>query len=256
MKTVNDPQNRVKTMTTVFTIVESLQRSDGVRISELAAELDLAKSTVHRHLSTLEELEYVVKEGDVYYLGLRFIGLGEFVRNRKLAFRLARDKVADLAEETEERAQFIAEEHGLGVCVHRSIGKRAVKADLEVGKRVPLHATASGKAILAHLPDRKRDRILTRRGLESYTDNTYTNQSELESHLDEIRDSGVAINEQEHIRGLKAIGVPVMGPDGDVLGAISVSGPAHRMKGTWLEDTLPSLLLGTANELELNIVYS
>jgi DNA-binding IclR family transcriptional regulator len=255
MKTVEDPQNKVKTTSTVFTIIESLEEGDGVRISELANELGLAKSTVHRHLATLCELEYVVKEGDEYHLGLQFLGLGEFVRNRKRSYQLAREKVEELGRETEERAQFIVEEHGLGVCVHRAIGRKAVKADLEVGKRVPMHATSAGKSILANLPSERLEAILDERGLPRYTENTITDRATLYEELEVVRSRGFGINNQEHVSGLKAVGVPVIGPEDQVIGSLSVSGPAHRMKGEWLEETLPDLLLGTANELELNIAY-
>lgn len=252
----NQDRGRVKTTETAFKIIELLMEWDGGRLSDVAAELDLAKSTVHRHLSTLEDLEYVTRTDGVYRTGFRFLELGEQTRTRSDAYQLARGKVEDLAEETEERSQFIAEEYGKGIYVFRETGERAVHTDSEIGKRVPIHATAAGKSILASLTDDRVEEIVERRGLAKLTEHTITDADRLWADLEEIRDRGYSINDQENTSGLRAIGVPVEYETGEPLGALSVSGPTHRFRGTLFEETLPNLLLGTANELELNIKYS
>lgn len=247
---------RVKTTETAFEIIEYLSERDGGRISAVAADLDLAKSTVHRHLHTLVELEYVVEEDGVFRPGLGFLQLGERTRSRREAYRLASEAVADLAAETEERAQFVVEEHGRGVYVFRETGPRAVHTDSEIGKRIPIHATAAGKAILAFLPDDRVAEILDRRGLPAVTDHTITDERTLQDELAEIRERGYSSNRQENTPGLRAIGVPVKREDGTPIGALSVSGPTHRFQGPRFERELPNLLLGTANELELNVQYA
>lgn len=249
----NDTVGSVETM---FAIVERLQELDGAGVSELASDLGFAKSTVHRHLATLEGMEYVVKKGDVYYVGLRFLDLGEYTRNRKLAYKMAGEKVSELAVETEERAQFIVEEHGKAVFIHRDTGDRAVLTDPGIGKRIPLHATAAGKAILAHLSDDELSRIIERRGLPKVTEYTITDEEALHEELENCRARGYSYNKQENLIGLHAVGVPVKDASGGVLGSLSISGPSHRLKGEWFERELPNLLLGSANELELNINYS
>lgn len=252
----DDDRGRVKTTETAFRIVELLMEADGMSLSELTREFDLAKSTVHRHLTTLLELEYVTREDGVYETGLRFLEIGEQTRTRSDAYQLAQEKVTDLAAETEERSQFIVEEYGAGVYVFRETGERAVHTDSEIGKRIPIHATAAGKAILACLPDDRIDEILDRQGLPALTEQTTTDESTLRDELTLVRERGYSINDQENTDGLRAIGVPVCYEDGEPLGALSVSGPTHRFRGTLFEETLPNLLLGTANELELNIQYS
>ncbi|WP_408960369.1 IclR family transcriptional regulator [Natrinema sp. 74] len=254
--TESHDRERVKTTETAFRIVELLTERDGMRLSDLARELDLAKSTAHRHLSTLTALEYVTKEDNVYRTGLRFLEIGEQTRTRSDAYQLAEENVADLAAETEERSQFIVEEHGEGVYIFRATGDRAVHTDSEIGKRIPIHATAAGKAILASLSDERIEEIIDRRGLPSLTEHTITDEEHLWTELEEVRDRGYSINDQENTNGLRAIGVPVRYETGEPLGALSVSGPTHRFRGTLFDETLPKLLLGTANELELNIQYS
>lgn len=254
--TANDGRWRVKSTENSFRVIELIMEEDGMRLSDLARELDLAKSTVHRHLSTLTDLEYVTREDDVYRTGLRFLRIGEQTRTRSDAYQLAEEKVADLAAETQERAQFIVEEYGKGVYIFRETGEQAVSTDSEIGKRIPIHATAAGKAILASLPDERVDEIFAQRGLPAVNERTTTDEEALRAELKEIRERGYSINDQENTSGLRAIGVPVEYEDGEPIGALSVSGPTHRFRGTLFEETLPNLLLGTANELELNIQYS
>ena len=246
----------VKSTETVFDIIESLVALDGARVTELADQLDLAKSTVYSQLFTLRERGYVVKEGDEYQLGLEFMHLGEYTRSRRTSFELARRKVEKLAAETGERSQFIVEEHGRGIYVHRETGENAVQTDSAIGGHVHLHATAAGKAILANLPEERVDEIIERRGLVGQTDHTITDPAALREELDGIRERGYAFNIEESTNRLHAVGAPVTLPDGRIIGAISVSGPSHRMKGDRLDREIPDLLLGIVNELELNVMYS
>lgn len=256
MATGSTESSGVKTTKTSFRIVEALMELDGARISELAADLGRAKSTVHRHLESLCEEEYVTKDGDVYRLGLKFLQFGEHARYREEAYRLAKAKVEELARETGERAQFIVEEHGKAVYVHCARGSNAVDTDSGLGKRIPLHATAAGKSILAHMPEQNIREHVEENELARLTDSTIVDTNALFTELEEIREREYSINDQENTEGLRAVGVAVKRPDGRVIGAISISGPTHRMKGEWFDHDLPNLLLGTANELELNVAYS
>lgn len=249
------PPESVTTLETALDIVEALREREEATLTEIAAERELAKSTVHRHLTTLERRGYVVRENDQFRLSLRFLDVGEFTRRRRTAYRLAEATVAELAERTEERVQFVAEENGRAVYVHMKSGSHAVRTNTYVGKHVDIHASAGGLAVLAHLPERRVEQILERRGLPARTPQTITDREVLFDELEAIRERGYSINDQGHIEGLRAVGVPVSGLEGDVLGALSVSGPIHRMDGARFEEELPSLLLGSANELELNIAY-
>jgi len=247
--------NVVGAVDTVLRVLEAIRTFDGARVTELADHLDVAKSTVHRHLSTLEAHDYVVKEGDEYHVGLRFLGLGEYARQRNEVYHQARPLVEKLAAETEERSLFMVEEHGRAVYLHRGIGTNAVRTNSSIGTRRYLHTIAGGKAILAHLPDERVEEIIDRWGLPAATERTITDREELYEELGRVRERGVAYNYEEALEGLNAVAAPVMANDG-VVGALSVSGPAHRMKGDLLESEIPDLLRGRANELTLNITHS
>ncbi|WP_416841489.1 IclR family transcriptional regulator [Haloferax sp. DFSO52] len=239
-----------------FEIIGALRDLDGAGITEISAYTGLPNSTIHRHLSTLCSLGHVVKEDDVYHLGLSFLNYGEYVQNRKQVYRLAKNKVREVAEETDERCQFLVEEYGKAVYVHVSTGRRAVQTDSQVGERVYLHSTSIGWAILANLPEQRVNDIIDQWGLPKFTENTVTDREELFEGLAEVRETGVAFNKEENVEGLRSVGVPVMGADGEVVGALSVSAPTHRMKGKRYTEEIPNLLLGTANELELNLKYA
>lgn len=246
----------VKTTGTVISILEKLQELDGARVSELADELDVAKSTVSRHLTTLRELEYLTKEGDEYRLGFRFLDMGQHVRGQKEVYDMAKPIVEEIAEETNERVQFLAEEHGYTVYVHRKRGKHAVMTDPGIGKRTPIHTSAAGKSILAHLPEDRVWEIIDRHGLTAKTEHTIADPDTLFVELEKIREQGYGINDQELLDGLRAIGVPVLGKGKVIAGALSISGPTRRMKKDWLREELADLLLGYANEIELNISHA
>jgi DNA-binding IclR family transcriptional regulator len=248
----NDGSRTVKTVEKSFEILEALQGLGGGRVSEVAEEVEMSKSTVHRYLVTLLEQEYVVKEGDEYRIGFRFLDIGESAKKRKKAYKLVGARLEELAEETKERVVFLVEEHGQAVYVHRATGTHAVRSEPGPGKRIPLHATASGKAILAYMPEERVDEIVDWRGLTDRTENTIVDRESLKEELATIRDRGYAINEQENARGVRAIGVPVR-PYGRVVGAIAVSGACQRIKEETVEKKIINILLSTANEVELVI---
>ncbi|UHH24012.1 IclR family transcriptional regulator [Halobacterium noricense] len=247
-------KSTVSTLDTTLAIVHSLEEKETASIDELAEELDLAPSTVHRHLLTLRKQGYIVKNQE-YQLGMRFLTLGGHVQNNHHGYDLAKQKVDQLAAETEERVQFIVEEHGRRYYLYTQTGENAVQTDANLGKQGHLHSSASGKAILAALPDDRVHEIIDEYGLSASTPNTITDQESLFDELEDIRESGVAFNEEESTVGLRAVGTAVCGNDGLPVGALSISGPARRFKGEKFRQELPDLILASANELELKIQF-
>lgn len=251
-------ENQSGSITTVETslrVIDAIASLDGARVSEVAEHLDIPVSTVHGHLKTLHEQSYLAKEGDEYHVGLQFLNRGGQARERKKGYQLAEEKVEKLAEETNERAQFIVEENGRGYYLHTESGADAVLADARIGKRIYLHDSAAGKSILAQLPESRVQDIIDRWGLPAFTDYTITDEDELFAELEQIREQGYALNKQETHEGLHAIGATVQTYQGQVLGAFSVSGPSNRLKGDRLEEDVSDFLRGVTNELELKLSY-
>jgi IclR family acetate operon transcriptional repressor len=254
---VNDPDGpRVQSVETALGIVEALHERGGAGVTDLARDLDAPKSTVHNHLSTLEAAEYVVNDDGTYRVGCRFLELGAHARDRRPIAGVAEPEVERIAEETGELAGVVVEEHGRGVFLHRAKGDRAVHVDTYVGKRIYLHGAALGKAILAELPAERVDEIVDRHGLPALTEHTITDRDALADELAEVRERGIAFDDEERLDGLRSVGGAVTGPDGDVLGAVSVAGPTSRLQDDRFCDELPKVVESAVNVIELNVTYS
>jgi IclR family acetate operon transcriptional repressor len=251
------PGKTIGSTDTMLDIIEGLKRLDGAGVTELANETDTSKGTVYAHLNTLRQRGYVQKKGETYYVGVRFLSLGEYARTRREIDLLMREKVRALAEETGELAQFVVEENGQGVHTFRKVGEQAFDLlDTSVGRVGYLHQGSAGKAILAHLPEDRIDDIVDRHGLPSRTENTITDRATLDEELAAIRERGYAFNDGELVDGLRAVGAPLVTEDGAVLGGISLAGPEQRLKSDVFRETFPDLLLATVNEVELQLSHS
>lgn len=250
------PGRSLKTIETATTILDTVQRLEGAELSEIAVAVDLAESTVHGYLTTLESLGYLIRNDQHYHIGLEFLNKGGHARARTPAYELIIPKVDNLASQTGERIQFIVEENGYGYYIHVATGENAILVDAHIGKRVHLHASSAGKAILSALPKARVDAILDRRGMPSYTSATITTRSDLTDELAAIDERGYSISNEESISGLTGIGVPIHSDThGEPIGAISLSVSPHRFDDEYFEDEISNTLLRTVNEIELDLQY-
>ena len=253
---LNDDVRTVQSVQTALDIVDFLATNNGARVTELADALDRSKGTIHSHLATLHENEYVIKDGDEYRLSLRYLHLGETVKDRLGIFETVKDELDDLAAETGELAQFATIEHGRAVYLYKTGGPKAVQTASTVGKREYLHCISLGKAMLAHLPRERVDEIVDQHGLPGYTDQTITTREELYEALDRVKERGYAVDNEEKIEGLRCVAAPVKSTGSEALGAVSISGPSSRMVGERFEDELPSKVMRSANVIEINTKFS
>ncbi|ADB63203.1 transcriptional regulator, IclR family (plasmid) [Haloterrigena turkmenica DSM 5511] len=237
-------------------IIDYLHEHDSARITEIANELGRAKGTIHCHLATLLEKEHVIKSGDEYQLSLRYLELGEGVKDRLGFYDVVTDELDELAEESGELVQFATEEHGRAVYLYKTGGDRAVQTASSIGKREYLHCLALGKAILAHTPRERVEEIIDRHGLKRYTPQTITDREELFDELEAVRERGYAFDEEEKIEGLHCVAAPVMAGEDEVLGAVSLSRPLSRMTGDQFKEEIPNMVTRSANVIEINAKYS
>lgn len=249
-------KNTITATKTSLRIVEALKRLDGAGVTAVANDLNMVKSTVHNHLRTLEDQGYVTNENNIYRVGLRFLELGEYKRNRMEIYEKARPEVTELAKKTGEMANAAVEEHGEGVYITRAEGAEAVTVDTYAGKRVKLHCTALGKAVLAELPEERVDEIIDTHGLPARTKNTITDRETLKTELANIRDQGYAYDQEERLSGLRCVAAPVVPKDEEIVAALSVSGPTTRIKGDLFHKEIPELLRSAANVIEINLAFS
>jgi DNA-binding IclR family transcriptional regulator len=246
----------LKTVERTAQVIKALETLDGAGVTELADHLDMSKSSTYHYLATLRAEDFVVKNGDQYELGLQLLLSGEYVRNRNLLYRYGKEEVEELAETTGEYANLFTEQHGKGINLYKVRGSDAVGSGYQTDKlQQPdqLHCTATGKAILAFLPEDRVDDILDEHGLPERTGNTITDRDELHDELATVRERGYAYNDEEEVEGLRAVGAPVIDRDDTVLGSLSVAGPTSRLKGTPFDEELPEQVQRAANVIEVNI---
>lgn len=250
---MNAAKNPIQAVQRTLEIVDVLRDQREARVTDIADELGLSKGTIHCHLATLEQNGYVVKNGQRYALGLRFIDLAHHAKNRVDIYDITRAEVDTLAAESGEMSLFTVEEHGEGVCLYKAEGEDAVQTELYVGYRNGLYHTAVGKALLAFMPEERREEIIQQTDLEQITPNTITDPDELREELAEIRERGIAYNHEETIQGLVGIGAPIRDQDGTLYGAVSLIGPVSRMEDERLTEELPELIRRAVNIIEVNI---
>lgn len=247
----------VKSVENAFEILEYLRDVTGATVSEIAEYSTLSPGSVHTHLVTLKQRGYVVQEGDEYRLGPLLLPLGEHVRNKSRIYRAAKEEVDRLAEETNECAHLVIEDGGRLVTLYETFGENAVGTEYHMRKREePIshhHCTAVGKAILSQVDDERVEEILDWHGMIERTPHTMTTPEELFDELEQVRKQGFSVNDQEQMVGIRAVGVPITTSDGDVLGAISVSGPTSRLKSEAVQNNLAEEVIRASNIAEVNV---
>jgi DNA-binding IclR family transcriptional regulator len=250
-----EAKHPVKATARTLEIIEALKQIECAGVTELAEQLDTSKSVIHNHLSTLEEHDYVIKSEEGYSLGLRFLEMGGYRRNRMTLYRMGKPEVDALAEETGELANIAVEEHGQCVYLYRSRGSQSVHLDIHAGERASMNITALGKSILAFMDESRVEQIIGERPLPATTQYSITDPEKLREELKVTRERGYAIDNEERLEGLRCVSAPIR-QNGNVLGAISISAPTNRLKDEQLEQTIPDKVVSAANVIELNSTRS
>lgn len=247
---IRDSSGReLKTTRRSLEIVETVVEGDGATTSELVEELELAQSTVHNHVNTLVEHGYLTEEANEYYPGAKFCQIGDYVRRRKPEYVIAGEIVSELSDETELDVDFSVEESGRIISLFNGLRQNENAHFLNAGRFFDVHSNASGKAILAEYTDDRVEKIIDQRGLPARTENTITSREELFEELDRIPERGYAINNEEAIEGLWAIGKVVKDPFGKVVGSLNLSGPLY-LHNDEMEQTGHELLNESVAEFE------
>lgn len=236
-----------------FAVIDELAEHGGGRVSELAERLEMPVSTVHDYLQTLVETGYVTKDGPEYRTTTRFLEVGHRHRHRLEIYKAVRDQLETVAEETGEHATLLVEEDEQAVILAVEEGPEAINLFAYPGARMPLHVTAPGKAMLAHLPDERVESILAD-GLVEVTSQTVTDPERLREQLETVRERGYAVDEGERIAGMVCVAAPVLDKDDRVRGAICVCGPESRLDDERREE-IAEVVGRAANVTQVNLDY-
>lgn len=248
----------VKSVATAFEIIEALVDLDNEgRVTTIADETGISKSSVHKHLSSLQELGYVAKDdGATYRLSFQFLDVGNRIRDSFIASSYVKQKVSDLANRTNEIGFFTVEEQNMARILFRESGQQGVPTRSYAGKQIPIHQVAAGKAILSEYPEERVREIVDEVGLPKATEQTITDETELLADLERTRERGYALSVEEATEGLMAVSVPITISQGEVVGGCAIGGPVHRLDGEKGREEIPDLLRSVANEMELSLAHS
>lgn len=247
----DDERPTIKSVEASLDIVEELTYAGPMTLTELAESLDRSPSNVLAHLRTLQHRGFVVKENDHYRPGLRYYEFGNNIKENYPLYVHGTGPADELATETGEFVWLMVAEQGRGYYLYKTGGEDAVESGAyTMGSRWHLNATASGKVVLADLDETQLDEILDAHGLKSMTPNTVVDREDLKAELATIREQGYAKDKEEAAVGIRGVAAPVEGLDG-VIGAVSVSGPASRIKDEYFHDELPKKVKEVADIIRI-----
>ncbi len=221
------PTTGVQSLVRGFELLEAIGDMGGeAGLSELAVRTGLAPGTTHRIVRTLVDLGYLRQlPSRRYTLGARLLRLGDTAS--ALLGRWATPVLTELVAATGETANLAVLDGDRAVYVAQVPSPHSVRMFTEIGRRVPLHCTGVGKALLSLLPDKGVDTLIDRSGLPAVTPTTITDPAALRTELAQAREQGWVRDEGEQETGVRCVAVPVSGPAGPV--AVSVSGPVGRV---------------------------
>lgn len=207
-----------------------IAESDGVSLTGLSQRAGIAPSTAHRILATLKTSGFVHCDPHGHYLiGVQAFRVGSaFLRSRKLA-DAGRGVSFRLMEESGETVNIGIEDDGYIVFILQAETHQPVRAFHRPGSRSLLHASSLGKAIMAGLTDAAATERLLHSGMPKFTERTIVDPEALLADLAQVRKRGWAIDNEERAEGLRCVGAAVYDEHGNVVGAVSISGPTVRM---------------------------
>jgi IclR family transcriptional regulator, acetate operon repressor len=223
-----------RTANRVVDILELLVASpDGLALREISAELEAPKSSLLPLLRALTA-RGLLEQGrsGAYRLGPRALALAASASASRELLDVARPALLALMRRTEETV-FLGALAGDGlavVYVDKVESEQIIRYAAGIGDRRPLHATSTGKAILAFLPAARREEILATLPLERHTERTVTSPAALRASLEEIRHAGVCISVDEMVRGASGVAAPIFDRHGAVVGAGTIAGPTDRLR--------------------------
>lgn len=226
-------EKTVQTLDRALDILEVLARSEeSLGVTEIGNRIGLHKSTVHRILQTLCYRGYVEKEKERerYHLGIKIVELGIRFFNDLEIRKVAGDILSPLAKSLDEVVHMVLFDDGEIVYIDKRESSQLVSMHSKVGRRALMHCTAAGKAILSTMSEEDVRLILKTKGMPGFTHMTITDPDRLIEQLKEIRQKGYAMEAEENEVGVLCLGTPIFDYSGRAMAAISVSGPATRMK--------------------------
>ncbi len=200
-------------------------------VTELSQRTGIDKSTVYRLLNELQQGGLIEQDAETskYYLGFGLLRLAGLALRRLELTRVARPHLQELACLSQETVNLsILTKHNEIINIAGITSPRMVRNMGWIGREMPIHAVSGGKVMMAYLPEARVEQILDG-DLEAFTERTITDPARLRAEMEQIRQVGYGIAEEELEAGLSAVAAPIWNHEGQVVANISISGPSFRL---------------------------
>lgn len=227
----HEPQNTtVQALDRGLTVLRDLARQDGATLSDLAFRMNMPASTVHRILATFQKHGFVELNDATqeWFIGIETFRTGSAFLVRTNLVDVARSVMHRLMDETGETANLGIMDQGDVVFVSQVETHNPIRAFFRPGSRGYMHASGIGKALLADMSRDHAQQVLAQKGLPSFTEKTLTSPDTLFEDLERIRRRGWSLDDEERYSGMRCVAASIYNAYGEVVGGISVSGPAVR----------------------------
>lgn len=231
------PQVRIQSIARAKALLDAMDHGDWVSLRDLARATGLAKTTAFNLVNALVAVGLAERDGraGAYRLGLHHIVYGKAVERRLDVAAIARAHLTRLCAITRETVNLALPGPTDAVIVESLEGSQNLRVSSYSGTRAPYHSTACGRALLAHQPAAFRNTIYSIAPLPPATERTITDPEAIEVLLERCRETGWATEVEENEMGGACVAAPIFGPDGKVVAAVSVAGPAARFDPETME---------------------
>jgi IclR family acetate operon transcriptional repressor len=248
---------QVESVRKALLVLEAVGQLQPVGVGELSRAVELPKSSVQRALSTLHAAGWIrpTSTGTTRWeITSKAVQLGQSFASVKGVRELAIPVMEGVRSRIDETVHLMVPDGSAMVLIERLLTQRPVRVEIQLGRSMPMHMTANGKAYLANLEPEEIDSYISS-GLSRSTDATVTTPESLRAELDEVRDRGYAVNRGEWRSDVRAVASPIFDQSGKPVASISISTPASRMPAS-AETRFGQTIRDAASQVSRELGYS
>jgi IclR family transcriptional regulator, KDG regulon repressor len=250
--------SNVQSLERALTILNKLSDyPDGIQIARLSEQVGLSKSTVHRLLATLSNMNYVVKdsESDKYKLGLQVLFLSRNILNNNDIVNTAKPYLERLSLDVNETVHLCIEDRGEIVYIDKIESNQTIRMFSRVGNRAPMYCTAVGKILYSGMESDHFEELVSKVNFIPKTESTITTPEGLREEINKIKKQKYALDNIENEEGIRCIAAPIYNHTGKIIASFSISGPSNRVTMDKINDTLIDKMRQTSLDISRNLGY-
>jgi IclR family KDG regulon transcriptional repressor len=251
--------SNVQSLERALTILNKLSEyPDGIQITRLAEQVGLTKGTLHRLLSTLSNMNYVVKdeETDKYKLGLQVLFLSRNLLNHSNIVNVAKPYLEKLSQEVNETVHLCIEDRGEVIYIDKIESNQTIRMYSRIGSRAPMYCTGVGKILLSGMNPDQFEEIVSKINFIPKTPKTITSKEEFINEIEKVKVQGYALDNAENEEVLRCIASPIYDHKGKIIASFSISGPNNRVTMDVINHTLIEKMKQYSIAISRNLGYT